>query len=155
MLLVNIFQFLSCQKRAVNYLSSETVSLCLPWALRAAKTLLPLAVAILSLKPCLFTLFLREGWYVLFIVRYLFLKCKGTIFFHTSNILKHFFATWTFFMPIFLGVRFFFVHLPFVSEREKRTKNNTGGFWSRTRAWTGDWTTFWNSKNRKSGWWTS
>ncbi len=25
-------------------------------------------------------------------------------------------------MPIFLGVRFFFVHLPFVSEREKRTK---------------------------------
>jgi hypothetical protein len=49
-------------------LSSETVSLCLPLALRLAKTFLPLAEAILALKPCLFLLFLCEGWNVLFMI---------------------------------------------------------------------------------------
>ena len=34
-------------------LSSETVSFFLPFALRAASTLRPFAVDILSLKPCL------------------------------------------------------------------------------------------------------
>lgn len=41
--------------------SSETVSFVLPLALRAAKTLRPLALAILSRKPCLFFLFLFDG----------------------------------------------------------------------------------------------
>ena len=49
----------------INYLlclgSSETVSSCLPLARRAFKIFLPLAVDILSLKPCLFLLFLFDG----------------------------------------------------------------------------------------------
>ena len=49
------------------YLSSETVSLFLPFLRRAASTFLPLAVDILLRKPCLFALFLSEGWNVLFI----------------------------------------------------------------------------------------
>lgn len=51
--------------------SEETVNLCLPFALLALITLLPLAEDILSLKPCLFFLFLREGWNVLFMIEYL------------------------------------------------------------------------------------
>jgi hypothetical protein len=50
---------------AENYdfsLSSEdTVSFFLPFALREASTLLPFAVDILSLNPCLFDLFLLDG----------------------------------------------------------------------------------------------
>lgn len=48
----------------VDYLylvSSETVNFFRPFALRAAKTFRPLAVDILSLKPCLFLLFLTDG----------------------------------------------------------------------------------------------
>src|SRR5690606_22263913 len=56
-----------------NVFSEDTVSLCLPFALLALKTLLPFAVAILSLKPCLFFLFLLEGWNVLFMIEYLYL----------------------------------------------------------------------------------
>ncbi len=41
--------------------SGETVSFFLPFALRAARTLLPFGVDILSLNPCLFALFLLEG----------------------------------------------------------------------------------------------
>ena len=48
--------------------SSETVSFFLPFARRAANTRRPFAVAILSRNPCLFFLFLLEGWNVLFIV---------------------------------------------------------------------------------------
>jgi hypothetical protein len=48
-------------------ISSETVSLFLPFALRLDSTLRPLAVDILSLNPCLLRLFLFDGWYVLFI----------------------------------------------------------------------------------------
>lgn len=44
-----------------NVFSEDTVNLCLPFALLDLITLLPLAVDILSLKPCLFLLFLREG----------------------------------------------------------------------------------------------
>jgi hypothetical protein len=47
--------------------SSETESFLRPFALRAASTLRPLAVAILWRKPCLLILFLRDGWNVLFI----------------------------------------------------------------------------------------
>ena len=47
--------------------SSETVSFLRPFARRAFKTLRPLAVDILSRKPCLFRLFLFDGWNVLFI----------------------------------------------------------------------------------------
>ncbi len=48
----------------INYYllySSETESLALPLALRAASTLRPFAVAILERKPCLFFLFLFDG----------------------------------------------------------------------------------------------
>ncbi len=62
-----------------NVFSSDTVNLCLPFALLALKTLLPLAVAILSLKPCLFFLFLREGWNVLFMIEYLYLFAPLTV----------------------------------------------------------------------------
>jgi hypothetical protein len=41
--------------------SVDTVSFFLPFALRADRTLLPLAVDILSLKPCLLALFLLDG----------------------------------------------------------------------------------------------
>ena len=41
--------------------SSETVNFALSFARREAKTLRPLAVAILERKPCLFFLFLLEG----------------------------------------------------------------------------------------------
>jgi hypothetical protein len=52
-------------------LSSETVSFFLPFARRAANTLRPLAVDILSLKPCLFLRLLFDGWNVLFILFWL------------------------------------------------------------------------------------
>jgi len=41
--------------------SDETESFFLPFALRAASTLLPFGVDILSLKPCLLALFLLDG----------------------------------------------------------------------------------------------
>jgi hypothetical protein len=64
---------------------SETVRRFLPLALRLAKTLRPLAVDILSLKPCLLRRFLFDGWYVLFIpVRFYKMltnsDCKGIYF---------------------------------------------------------------------------
>lgn len=52
--------------------SSDTVNFLRPLARRLANTRRPLAVAILSRKPCLFFLFLLEGWNVLFIAIYLF-----------------------------------------------------------------------------------
>lgn len=48
-------------------LDTLTVNLFLPFALLAAKTLLPFGVDILSLNPCLFLFFLSDGWNVLFI----------------------------------------------------------------------------------------
>ena len=50
--------------------SSEIVSFLRPLARRAANTRRPFAVAILSRNPCLFLLFLLEGWNVLFIFVY-------------------------------------------------------------------------------------
>jgi hypothetical protein len=44
-----------------NLSSVETVNFFLPFALREARTLLPFGVDILSLKPCLFALFLLDG----------------------------------------------------------------------------------------------
>jgi len=44
-----------------NLSSEETVSFFLPFALREARTLLPLAVDILSLNPCLLALFRLDG----------------------------------------------------------------------------------------------
>jgi hypothetical protein len=44
-----------------SFSSEVTVSFFLPLARREARTLLPLGVDILSLKPCLFALFLLEG----------------------------------------------------------------------------------------------
>ena len=50
------------------FYSSLTVNFFLPFALLLARTFLPSLVFILSLKPCLFFLFLLLGWYVLFIL---------------------------------------------------------------------------------------
>jgi len=50
--------------------SLDTVSLFLPLALLAANILLPLADDMRSRKPCLFLLFLWEGWNVLFMIFY-------------------------------------------------------------------------------------
>jgi len=66
------------EARDLNYFflkvfSSETVSFLRPFFLRLAKTLRPLALAILSRNPCLFFLFLREGWNV----RFIFVQLKG------------------------------------------------------------------------------
>jgi len=46
---------------SATYISSETVNFLLPLALLALITLRPLAVAILSLKPCLLRRFLFDG----------------------------------------------------------------------------------------------
>jgi len=51
--------------------SSETDSFFLPFLLLALRIFLPFLVDILNLKPCLFFLFLFEGWNVLFILSYL------------------------------------------------------------------------------------
>jgi len=51
-------------KLFITYLcvfSSDTVNFFLPLALRDANTLRPLALAILSRKPCLFFLFFTDG----------------------------------------------------------------------------------------------
>jgi hypothetical protein len=69
---------------------SDTVNLFLPFARRDANTLRPLALSILLLKPCLFTLFLFEGWNVLFIAAisffsYSFESAKLGTFFDIPN----------------------------------------------------------------------
>jgi hypothetical protein len=57
---------------SLSSFSSETVSFFLPLALLAAKTLRPLAVDMRSRNPCLFFLFLLEGWNVLFVIALIF-----------------------------------------------------------------------------------
>lgn len=65
------FYFFISFRLSENYIlwrpSSATLNFFLPLARRAANTLRPFAVAILSRNPCLFLLFLFEGWNVLFI----------------------------------------------------------------------------------------
>jgi hypothetical protein len=53
--------------------SSATLSLALPFALRDANTFRPFLVAIRLRNPCLFLLFLKDGWNVLFISIYFLL----------------------------------------------------------------------------------
>ena len=80
-------------------LSSDTVSFFLPLALRAARTLRPLAVDILSLNPCLCLRLVFEGWYVLFIllINYSFYSYhffglqKYTFFLFNNTLLKKYF----------------------------------------------------------------
>lgn len=101
-----------------NYLFARTeltVNLFLPLALLLANTFLPFLVDILSLKPCLFLLFLLDGWNVLFMtLKILFypsnqLGCKyRNIFKDKKFILKNF--------------RFYF-HL-FVSKSEDFSQQN-------------------------------
>ncbi len=57
----SFFLFNEASNYALCLFSLETVSFLRPLALLDAKTLRPLAVAILALKPCLFLLFLFEG----------------------------------------------------------------------------------------------
>ena len=76
---------------------SDTVRRKRPFARRRANTLRPSAVDILSRKPCLFALFLFEGWNVLFIADIFFnlfhlttlsfrkTSAKVIIFFQISN----------------------------------------------------------------------
>ncbi len=48
--------------------AEETLMFFLPLALLLDNTFLPVALAIRSLKPCLFLLFLFDGWYVLLLI---------------------------------------------------------------------------------------
>lgn len=66
-----------------NYLLARTaltVKLFLPFALLAAKTLLPFGVDILSLKPCLFLFFLSDGWNVLLLILNIFSVKRSLLF---------------------------------------------------------------------------
>ena len=63
---------------SLSNFSSDTDNFFLPLALLAASILRPFAVAMRSRKPCLFFLFLFEGWYVLFVIGSLFWECKNT-----------------------------------------------------------------------------
>ncbi len=64
--------FYANEKRRTNLAypqySSDTLNFFLPLARRDANTRRPLAVAILERNPCLFFLFLLDGWKVLFII---------------------------------------------------------------------------------------
>ena len=80
--------FLVAMRNYFPLYSSETVNFLRPFARRDANTLRPFALAILSRNPCLFFLFLLEGWNVLFIVYssfycYIYVKsgCKDIGFF--------------------------------------------------------------------------
>lgn len=55
------FRIISWYMLYFLFISSDTVSFFLPFALRFASIFLPLAVDILSLKPCLFLFFLIDG----------------------------------------------------------------------------------------------
>ena len=82
--------------------SSETVNFARPFARRAANTRRPFFVAILSRKPCLFFLFLLEGWNVLFIVLYfyMFQSKKYFTLFSVQN--YFFFLEWQRFCKVIL-----------------------------------------------------
>jgi hypothetical protein len=67
--------------------SSDTEIFFLPLALRADNILRPLADAILVRNPCLFFLFLFDGWNVLFIARLFKIQtAKVMIFSNLPNI---------------------------------------------------------------------
>lgn len=67
------------------------LKLFLPLALLAARILLPFGVDILSLKPCLFLLFLSDGWKVLLLIANI-LKYKLYLIFQTAKITKFLFS---------------------------------------------------------------
>jgi hypothetical protein len=54
----------------LTFIALETLKLVLPFALRRAITLRPFFELMRERKPCLLTLFLLDGWYVLFISSY-------------------------------------------------------------------------------------
>ena len=93
---------ISCNYFFLPLYSSETVSFARPFARRAANTRRPFFVAILSRKPCLFFLFLLEGWNVLFIVLYIicFLFQKCFMLFSVQN--YSFFLYWQSFPKVIL-----------------------------------------------------
>ena len=61
--------------------SSETDTFLRPFWRRALSTLRPLAEAMRLLKPCLFFLFLFEGWNVLFIACLFKIQTAKVMFF--------------------------------------------------------------------------
>lgn len=63
-----LFKFIEKKNYFLKGISSETVRRFLPLALLLANTFLPFLELIRSLKPCLFFLFLREGWNVRFML---------------------------------------------------------------------------------------
>ena len=119
LMLANLFrqaQGLYCNYFFLPLYSSETVNLARPFARRAANTRRPFFVAILSRKPCLFFLFLLEGWNVLFIVLYILycLFCLFRLFAFQLAKLLFFFILTKFLRGIFL----IFILLPFVVKCE-------------------------------------
>ena len=97
-------QSLHCNYFFLPLYSSETVNLARPFARRAANTRRPFFVAILSRKPCLFFLFLLEGWNVLFIVfLYFILFYIRFLDFSLYSLQNYsFFSYWQSFYDVFL-----------------------------------------------------
>ena len=62
------FQIYLKENYFLKGISSETVRRFLPLALLLVNTFLPFLELMRSLKPCLFFLFLREGWNVRFML---------------------------------------------------------------------------------------
>ena len=92
--------------------SSDTVSLARPFARRAAKTRRPFFVAILSRKPCLFFLFLLEGWNVLFIVVYCFYVYYSMQFAIRLAKVDYFFQTTNYFLSKICIIRNYLFQCP-------------------------------------------
>ena len=87
-----------CLKNYFAWASSETVSFLRPFARRAASMRRPLGVDIRSRKPCLFRLFLCEGWKVLFMVYLVFIVFPSL----RGAKVKHFGILQKFFMENFV-----------------------------------------------------
>ena len=74
------------KKAYLPFLSSDTVSFFLPFALRRVITALPPTDDILCLNPCLFVLLRLLGWYVLFMTRTIFGMAKVAEFLFEANL---------------------------------------------------------------------
>ena len=99
--------YLFGEKNKKNYYrraSSLTVSFFLPFALLLLRTFRPLTVAIFSRNPCLFLLFLCDGWNVLLVISfYVFSDCKSkAIFLITKMFLIFFLCIWSLRYPLIM-----------------------------------------------------
>ena len=110
---------INCNYFFLPLYSSETVSFARPFARRAANTRRPFFVAILSRKPCLFFLFLLEGWNVLFIVLYIICFCSKKCFMLFSVQNYSFFLYWQSFMKVIFKASLIFFAKTTYSRRKR------------------------------------